>query len=110
MYHIYPFLVRYPVHKSLDPPSHWFTHLSNNANNLVPRDHILCLLNHYWRNKHRIGWTNVFGVLMVHRVVCLGLVVPVVLAAVEGMGDPFEPVLQKDLRKVLEQVLCLFQL
>ena len=41
-------------------------------------------------------------VLLVHREVYLGLVVPVVLAAVEGMGDPSEPVLRKDLRKVLE--------
>ena len=45
-------------------------------------------------------------VLLAHRVVYLGLVVPIVLAAVEGIDDLFEPVL----RKVLELVLCLFHL
>ena len=49
-------------------------------------------------------------VLLVHKVVHLGLVVPVVQVAVGGMGNPFEPILRKDLRKVLELVLCLFHL
>ena len=49
-------------------------------------------------------------VLLVHKVVYLGLVVPVVQVAVGGVGIQFESVLRKDLRKVLEQVLCLFYL
>ena len=49
-------------------------------------------------------------VLLVHKVVHLGLVAPMVQVAVGGVGNPFEPVLRKDLRKVLEQVLCPFHL
>ena len=52
----------------------------------------------------------VLVVLLVHKVVHLGLVVPVVQVAVGGVGNPFESVLRKDLRKVLEQVLCPFHL
>ena len=47
-------------------------------------------------------------VLLVYKVVYLGLVVPVVQVVVGGVGNPFEPVLRKDLRKVLELVLCPF--
>ena len=36
-------------------------------------------------------------VLLVQKVVYLGLVAPVVQVAVEGMSNPFEPVLRKDL-------------
>ena len=49
-------------------------------------------------------------VLLVQKVVYLGLVVPVVQVAVGGVGNPFKSVLRKDLRKVLELVLCLFHL
>ena len=37
-------------------------------------------------------------VLLVRREVYLGLVVPVVPVVVGGVGNPFEPVLRKDLR------------
>ena len=37
------------------------------------------------------------GVFLVHKVVYLGLVVPVVQVAVGGVGNPFEPVLRKGL-------------
>ena len=52
----------------------------------------------------------VLVVLLVHRVVHLGLAVLVVQAAVGGVDNLFEPVLRRDPRKVLEQVLYPFHL
>ncbi|GMP71673.1 hypothetical protein CsSME_00029991 [Camellia sinensis var. sinensis] len=100
MYLIYPFWVRFPVNRSLNPPSHWSTHLSNNISNLVPRDHIFVPIEPLLEEQTQDLVDNLVpGFLLIHRVICLGLVVPVVLAAIGDMGDPFELILQKDLRK-----------
>ena len=58
MYPIDPFWVWFSIHRGLAPPSHWSTQLPNYHSDLVPRDHILCLLDRHWGNKHRIWWTN----------------------------------------------------